>query len=55
VNALKTENITWAVIRNHDYLPYSWESDDDKKSGVMSSAIKRHWSGYFSSRPGLKK
>lgn len=42
VQALKDENITWPVIRNHDFMPYAKEHNN-------------YWSGFFTSRPGLKK
>lgn len=42
VQSLKDENITWPVIKNHDFLPYAKEHNI-------------YWSGFFTSRPGLKK
>lgn len=42
VAALKDENITWPVIKNHDFMPYAKEHNN-------------YWSGFFTSRPGLKK
>jgi hypothetical protein len=42
IQALKKENVTWPVIKNHDFLPYAKEHST-------------YWSGFFTSRPGLKK
>jgi len=42
VNALKAENVRWPVIRDKDFFPYY-----EKHT--------QYWSGFFSSRPGLKK
>jgi hypothetical protein len=42
VNALKAENVRWPVIRDRDFFPYY-----EKHT--------QYWSGFFSSRPGLKK
>ena len=42
VKALKAENIHWPIVRNHDFFPY-YEKH------------LQYWSGYFSSRPALKK
>jgi len=42
IEALKNENVTWPVIKNHDFLPYSFQHNT-------------YWSGFFTSRPGLKK
>ena len=40
--ALKQENLAWSVVRNHDFMPYQMNAN-------------KYWTGYFSSRPGLKK
>jgi len=42
INALKEEEVKWPIVRNHDFMPYAREHN-------------AYWSGFFSSRPGLKK
>jgi len=42
INALKEEQVKWPIVRNHDFMPYAREHN-------------AYWSGFFSSRPGLKK
>lgn len=43
LTALKNENVKWPVKNGGDFFPYG---SDDKNN---------FWSGYFSSRPALKK